>query len=73
MTRHIGDLVGDLPLKLLELPLALLLEAAPQLDVVLDLLQLFGKVLTIDRIQPGALAAAAVLRLQVDLQAFPQF
>ena len=70
---HISDLVGDLPLQLLELPLSLFLQAAPKLYVVLDLLQFFGEILTIDRVQSTALAAAAVLRLQINFQAFPQF
>ena len=69
--RHISDLVGDLPLQLLELPLPLLLQPAPELYVVLDLLQFFGEILTFDRVQSSALAAAAVLRLQVDFQALP--
>lgn len=57
---RLGDLVGDLPLQLLELPLALFLEAAPELDVVLHLLQFFGEVLAIDGVQSGALAPATV-------------
>jgi hypothetical protein len=75
---NVGNLVGDLPLQLCELPLALLLQAVAELNIVLHLLELLGKVLAIvgaeaPALRAGRLVALSILRRQIDLQAFPKF
>ena len=54
----VGDLVLEVLLKLVQLQLSLVLDLVPQPDVVLDLLQLLGKVCLINHLLPVALRPA---------------